>query len=62
MRYKLSNLWKLIYSDSFISQLKGKPNPSKNYELAECDVTFGHQVPEMSGLSWQVYFDLKKVD
>ena len=50
------------FSDSFKSQLKGKTNPPKNYELAECNVTFGHQVPEMSGLSWQVYFDSKKVD
>lgn len=40
---------------------RGKVNPPRNYELTPIDVTFGHQVPETSGVSWQVHFDPKKV-
>ena len=34
----------------------------RNFELEVCEeVKFGHQVPEHTGLSWQVFFDPYKV-
>ena len=34
----------------------------RNFELEVCDeVKFGHQVPEHTGVSWQVFFDPYKV-
>ena len=37
-------------------------HPLQNCELASVSVTFGKQVTEFSAVSWQVYFDPKKVN